>query len=56
MEGSAIWTNVRPGNLPATHGAGPQWITLEDLAHLPGRRHSNLPRLCDSCQSSAGGL
>jgi len=32
-------------------GAGPQWVALKDAAHLSGRCHSYLPRLCDLCQS-----
>jgi len=45
-----------PGNFPTTHGAGPQWATLEDTAHLSKQRHCHLSRLCHSCQSSAEGL
>jgi len=33
MEGVAVRTYVRSGHVPATHGAGPEWAALEDLAH-----------------------
>jgi len=33
--GRCCRSNLRPaGHLPATHRAGPEWFTLEDLAHL----------------------
>jgi len=34
VEGVAVQTYICSGHFSATHGAGSQWATLEDLAHL----------------------
>jgi len=56
MESTAIRAYIRSGNLPTTHGAGPQWATLGNLPHLSEWPHCYLCRLYDSCQPSTRGL